>query len=68
MDDEIEKMVEQWMNDINMRILSWFGLSGMGPAYKILDDIWEFTELRSRVESGIRKYTDRKIQEDRLGR
>jgi len=53
MDSEVEKLVNEMLQEINQHIASWLGLYSMGPMYKILDSVWEWTGVRTRFESRI---------------
>ena len=53
MDNTVEKLVNEMLREINGHILSWFGVYSIGPMYKILDSVWEWSGIRTRFESKI---------------
>jgi len=53
MENAVEKLVNEMMQEINQHIASWLGLCSMGPMYKILDSVWEWSGVRTRFESRI---------------
>ena len=62
MNDEVEQLVKDTLTSINGYILQWFGMYSMGPLYKILDQVWEFTGIRTNLESSINSIISKRVQ------
>jgi len=61
MNDEVEELVNSILLSINGKILNWFGMYSMGPMYKILEDIWEWSGIRTRLESDINNIIAKRV-------
>jgi len=66
MNNTIEEFVKEILQEINARIASWLGMYSQGVFYVILSDIWEWTGIRTKMESGIRDLLSRQRCDDML--
>ncbi len=68
MENAVEKLVKEMLEEINQHIASWLGLYSMGPFYKILESVWEWSGVRTRFESRINAQIAEEIRQITLSR